>query len=138
MLPLSKNNLEAALLAIPMELERIRAQLEAGLAETHNGLRIQGARYLPVGGRPEAWNAAGRLVGWSVHNPAPYPVIVYLRDGQDTFGDRVVGIIDLDAGETQTVSLGGPGVFFTAGLYLDRQAEGNQPLVGAVYIGVTD
>lgn len=129
----SSENLAAAMVAVPMELERIRAELQAGLAQTHNGRTITGARYLPAGGRERAWGGPGRLVGWSVR-AAGGAVGLTLRDGFHDNAD-VVAVIDVPAGESRTVHLGS-GVSFGEGLKLERTGAGTAE--GAVFIGAVD
>jgi hypothetical protein len=128
----SSENLAAALLAIPMELERVRTSLEAGLAESHAGTRLEGARYLPVD-RKLAWGGKGRLVGWSVRT-VDAPVTVILRNGRDE-GSEPIAVIDLGPDQAQTIWLGPTGVFFGEALYLDRTGG---DLQGAVWIGAVD
>jgi hypothetical protein len=129
----SDEKLQTALLAVPMEMQRIAQELRAGLAEFHNGTRITGARYVPVS-RQLAWGGSGRLVGWSVL-AVDGPVTVQLRDGRDASAD-VVAIIDLVAGESETMALSGGGVAFGEALYLDASGAGR--LVGAVHLGAVD
>jgi hypothetical protein len=62
-------------------------------------------------------------------------VQVFLRDGRDEMGARVLAVIDLDPDQTQTVWLG-TGVSFGDGLYLQRAGGGT--LQGAVWIGAVD
>jgi hypothetical protein len=126
-------NIQAALLAIPMELQRITHELQAGLAEFHNGTRLTAARYVPTT-RALAWGGSGRLVGWSVRATGG-PVTVLLRDGRDSSGD-VLAVIDLVDGEHETVSIGAGGIAFPEALFLDRSGAG--VLDGAVWIGAVD
>lgn len=127
-------NTEAALLAIPMELERIRSELQAGLAESHNGRPIAGARYLPAGGRGKAWGGSGRLVGWSVRAVGG-PVVLVLRDGSQD-GAEALAVLSLADGQAETMWLGSTGVSFGEALVLDRSGAGR--LDGAVWIGAVD
>ena len=134
MFGLSTDNVAAALLAVPMELQRITSELRAGLTEYHNGQRITGDRYIPAGGRAMAWGGAGRLTGWSVQAVGG-PVKVLLRDGRTADGE-VLAVIDLVEEESDTQSLSRGGVAFPEGLYLDRSGAGT--LLGAVWIGAVD
>lgn len=127
-------NRDAALIGIQLELERIRSEVEAGLAQFQGTSRIDGARYLPAGGRELAWAGAARLVGWSVR-AVGNPVVVALRNGRDDQAD-VVAVIDLPAGGTQTVWFGPGGVSCPEGLFIDRSGTGI--LEGAVWIGAVD
>lgn len=130
----SSENLTAALLSIPMELERTRASLEAGLSEFHNGTRLEGARALTAADRKLAWGGKGRLVGWSVR-AVDGPVTVVLRNGRDEGGEPLA-VIDLVDTESDTQWIGPTGVFFGEALYLDRTGAGR--LEGAVWIGAVD
>lgn len=127
-------NVQAALLSLPMELDRIGAKVAAGLGEFHNGQRITAARYVDVGRRLVS-TGSGRLVGWSVRNAhATDTVTVTVRNSRDASGD-VMATFALDAGEDSTVWLGPGGVDFGEALYLE--VDGGQ-LVGAVWLGVVD
>lgn len=118
-------------------LERIAGSVEtalAGLAEFHNAIRLQGARYVAVAGaagRVLASNAPGRLLGWSFHETAGAIATVLLRDSRDP-GGEVVAFLDLPAGGSDTVWLGPAGVSLTEGLYVDVFAGDVQ---GTVYLG---
>ena len=128
-----RENIQAALLALPMELERIRSELQAGLSQFHNGNRVTGARYLPAN-RPLVSGGNGRLVGWSVR-AAGGPVSLTLRDGRDGAGD-VVAVLELAAGEDSTETLPGGGVSF--GEALSAEVTGGGALQGAFYVGAVD
>lgn len=129
----SKENLEAALLAIPLELERIRSELQAGLQETHNARPLEGARYLPAGGRGKAWSGHGRLVGWSVR-AAGGAASVTLRDGDHDNAD-VIAVIDVPAGESRTAWFGPGGIDFGS---LNLQRAGAGTVEGSIFIGAVD
>jgi hypothetical protein len=130
---LGSQNVQAALLAIPMELQRITSELQAGMAEFHNGTRLTAARYVDVG-RRLAWGGAGRLVGWSVRAEGG-AVTLTLRNGRDDSGE-IMAVVQLDAANPATVWLGPGGVAFGEALYLDVTGPGQ--LVGAVWIGAVD
>lgn len=127
--------MQAALLAIPMELARISSELKAGLAEFHNGSRLTAARYIDVNRGPMAWGGTGRLVGWSVRNAGAEAATLTLRNGRDA-SDEALAVVELAAGEAQTVWLGPGGVHFGEALYLEVSAGAE--LVGAVYLGAVD
>lgn len=118
-------------------LEAVNAGLEEmrdGLATFHNGIRLQGARYLPVAGTDGprlASRAAGRLLGWSFRETAGAPATIALRDSQSASGD-VIAFVDLPAGGSQTISLAPVGVSFVYGLFVDVTAGAAQ---GTVYLG---
>lgn len=126
-------NLQAAILALPMELQRITSELRAGLAEFHNGTRITGARYVGVT-RRLAWGGSGRLVGWSVQ-AVDGPVRCVLHDGRDASGD-VLAIVDLVDTESDCQWFGPGGVAFGEALYLDVTGAGT--LTGSVWLGAVD
>ena len=127
------DHLQAAILALPMELQRITSELRAGLAEFHNGTRITGARYIGVN-RRLAWGGTGRLVGWSVQATGG-PVRCLLRDGHDESGD-VLAVIDLVDTESDNQWFGPGGISFGEALYLDVTGAGT--LIGSVWLGAVD
>ena len=129
-----RENVEAALLALPMRLEELHSSLQAGLAQFAGTQRIDAARYLPAGGRALATNGRARLVGWSVRARGG-PVSVVLRDGVDA-GGEVVAVIDVPADQSQTVPLPGAGVACPNGLFIERTGAGT--LEGAVWLGAVD
>lgn len=133
---IGRENVQAALLAIPMELARITNELQAGLQEFHNGNRITGARYVPLT-RGNLLNAGpGRLVGWSLRLEGAGPMTVYLRDGRDPSAEAVAVVelgVDLDRG---TAWMGPGGVSFGEALWLDAQGVGE--VEGAVWLGAVD
>lgn len=133
-------NVQAALLALPMELDRIAGQMASGLSEFHNGNRVTAARYADVT-RRQVSNGRGRLVGWSMRNShATDPLTVTIRDSRDAAGD-VMATFTLAAGAGSTHQLGVAGVSFGEGLFLDvtgPAAAVAGSLVGAVWLGVVD
>jgi hypothetical protein len=129
---LNRENDQAAWIGIEMQLERIHAELQAGLAQFQGTGRIDGARYLPAG-RPEAWNGRARLVGWSVRAEAG-AVSVTLRNG-DEHGD-VVAVIELPTAGADTAWFGPSGIACPDGLYI--QTSGAGVLAGGVFIGAVD
>lgn len=130
-------NVQAALLSLPMELDRIAGKLSAGLAEFHAGNRLTAARYVDVSRRLVS-TGSGRLVGWSLRNThAADPLVVTVRNSRDASGD-VVATLGLSAGQSSTVWLGPGGVDFGEALFLDVTGAGALSLVGAVWLGVVD
>jgi hypothetical protein len=124
-------NVQAALLALPMELQRIGAELSTGLAEFHNGQRVDAARYVDVRRAPLLWGDRCRLVGWSLRPAGVEPASVTLRNGRDDSAE-VVAVIEL--GDTaQTAWLGG-GIAVGEALWADVDGT----VEGAVYLGVVD
>lgn len=127
----------AAIAAIPLELERVRAELTTGLAEFHNGAQLRAARPVQVGATGStalAWVGAGRLVGWSIRATGG-AVTVVLRDARDASGD-ILAAIELAAGAAETVWLGPGGVSFAEAVYV--QTAGAGIIQGAVYLGAVD
>jgi hypothetical protein len=130
-------NVQAALLSLPMELERMGAKMSAGLAEFHNGSRLTAARYVDVSRRLVS-TGSGRLVGWSVRNAHASAVLtVNVRNSRDASGD-VVATLSLLAGEDSTVWLGPGGVDFGEALFLDVTGDGAGSLLGSVWLGAVD
>ncbi len=130
-------NVQAAILALPMELERIGARMTAGLAEFHNGQRLTAARYVDVGRRLVS-TGSGRLVGWSMRNAhATDSLTVTVRNSRDASGD-VVATLGLGGGQGSTVWLGPGGVDFGEALFLDVTGAGAGSLTGSVWLGAVD
>jgi hypothetical protein len=116
------------------EGSRVRAVLEAGLAQTANANRLRGARPLQVR-NGLLWGGPGRLAGWSVWANGG-PVRLILHDGRDTGGD-VLAVVDLIDQENDTTNLVAPaGVSFGEALY--AEIIGTGALIGAVYTGAHD
>lgn len=129
-------NIQAALLSLPMELQRLTTELKAGLQETHAGQRIDAARYVDVGRAPLLWGDRCRLVGWSLREAGDLPdspASITLRNGRDDTAE-VVAVIDLAAGGHETRWLGPGGVAVTEALW--ATVEGT--VEGTVYLGVVD
>jgi hypothetical protein len=113
--------------------EKIRATIAAGLTETTNAVRLQGARVVQL--RPGATVAhagRGRLVGWSVRSDAGGTLT--LHDGRSTDAD-VLAVIQLAAGGAHTVWFGPGGISITEAVYLSAPAVVTS---GALYIGAVD
>lgn len=124
-------NVQAALLAIPMELAKIGDELQTGLQETHGGQRIDAARFVDVGRAPLLWGDRCRLVGWSLR-PGAAPASVTLRNGRDDSAE-IVACIDL-ADVAVTVGLPGAGVAVGEALWATVDGD----VTGVVYLGVVD
>lgn len=131
-----QDELVNTLASIPLELERARAEISAGLAEFHNGNRVSGARYVPVGagGRTLVCAGPGRLVGWSVRAVGG-PVSLTLRDSRDDAGD-VLAVLELVAGASSSKWFGPAGISFGEGLRVTVSGAGS--LEGAVWLGAVD
>jgi hypothetical protein len=117
------------------ELAKWTAGLQSGLQQFINGNRLTAHRPVPAGGRRLAWASQGRLVGWSVRATGG-AVLVLLRDGREDGQGDVLAVLDLADGQTETVSLGVPGVAFGEALYLERTGAGQ--LTGSLYLGAVD
>lgn len=130
----TEDRITAAAADITQAVQEAREAVDVGLAQFHNAVRLQGARYVGVGasaGRFMAWGAPGRLVGWSLR-AVGVPTTLVVRDSRTAGIGEIVAEIVLAADTTQTIWLGS-GVSFTDGLYLDVVAG---VIEGAVYIGV--
>lgn len=117
---------------IALEGDRTREAFAAGLAETKEGLRVTGARYVPI--RPKVTSAAGRLVGWSLYSATDAAVITF-HDGQ-TVDDDVIAVVTIAPGGSATVPLPGAGVSFVHGLFAEIDSAG--AVTGAVWLGAVD
>ncbi len=118
-----------------LQEERVRSQIAAGLVETRNALRLQGARSEPLNGSRLLWGGSGRLVGWSLRATGG-AVAVTLHDGRpETLGD-VLAVIDLAAGQSATVGLPGSGVSVTEAC--SAVVTGAGTVSGAVFLGAKD
>lgn len=128
----------AALTAIPMELDRLRAVMADGLGASTNGRPLSGARYQPLT-RSLLWSGSGRLQGWSMLNLTASSVTVVLHDGHDASGDAVAVIV-VPANTSVNHWWGHPGVDFVESLYLELVGTPvgtvlSTVLSGSVYLG---
>lgn len=130
-----RENVEAAILSLPMELERIRSELQAGLQSTVNGLKLEGHRSVdPARGLLVA--GSGRLTGWSLAATGG-AVVVTIRDARSGDGtDNILAEIRLGAGTAETQPFPLPGVGFVEGLHLTKTGPG--VLSGSVWTGAAD
>lgn len=119
---------------VVQEAEKTRLTLESGFRSSLRGTRLTGALPRRIDSAPVAYVAAGRLVGWSLYASGG-PVRLLLHDGHDTTGD-VIAVVDLVAGENETVWLGPGGVSFVEALYVEQIGTGT-PL-GSLWIGAVD
>jgi len=132
----------AAIEAIPLELERVSAELREGLGQFQGTTRLQAARVVPVGaagGRDLAAAGEGRLLGWSLRATDGH-VTVALRDSRGPFGD-LIGYVDLPATATvpatDTRWFGPGGVSFTEGVFAEIVTTAGT-CQGVVYLGAVD
>jgi len=137
------DKIAAALASIPAELtlglDRIKDELRVGLTEFHNGMALQGARYVTVGaggGRSLASAGAGRLVGWSVR-AITGAVTVTLSDSRDGTGE-IFATIEIAAGASDTRWFGPGGISFGDGLYVLVSTTTGGVIQGAVWLGAVD
>jgi hypothetical protein len=125
--------------AVSLEGERTRIAMAAGLAETRNGLRVDGAAYrsIPAAGGL-VYNGTRRLVGWSARETGgTNPVNVDLYDGRSP-GDfsTLVATFHLAAGDSKTTTIMPAGVSFGEGLY--AVVSGGGTLSATAWIGAVD
>lgn len=134
-----EDKIAAAIAAIPLELERVRDELTEGLQQFHNGVPLQGARYVPVGatGRTMAWGGSGRLVGWSLRATGG-PVTVVIRDARNLDSGDPFAYIELTDASSSNLWFGPGGISFVEGLYVQQVAPGAGVVQGAVYLGAVD
>lgn len=120
-----------------LEVQKHTAQVAAGLTQFNNGVRLTGARPLPVNTHGRLWGGSGRLVGWSVYAKGG-PVEVLVRDSRvGGAGDPLSGFNLVD-GEESAIWLGPGGVSFGEGIFLDLQAGALTALRGSLWIGAVD
>lgn len=135
----TKDNWQAAMLAVPMELAKISTDMQRGLAEFANGQRIDAARSVGVA-RRLAWGGSGRLVGWSLLNTGAGAVRLTFHDGRGPDGD-LLGVVVLAAGQAVTTATPGSGLHFGEALWLQVTLSGgavDADLIGAVWLGAVD
>lgn len=133
----------AAIEAIPLELERVAAELREGLGAFQGTTRLQGARVVPVGaggGRNLAAAGEGRLLGWSLRATGGH-VTVALRDARSETGD-LIAFVDLPATAevpaTDTVWFGPGGLSYTEGIFAEVLPVEGATAQGVVYLGAVD
>ncbi len=116
-----------------LQEERTRAQIAAGLIETRNALRLQGARSESLDRSRQVSGGNARLVGWSLR-AAGGAATVTLHDGRvESLGDVLASVGLAADGASSTEWLGG-GVSITEGCY--AVVTGN--VSGAIYLGGQD
>lgn len=132
----SKENVTAAVLAVPMELAKISTDLQRGLAEFSNGVRVTAGRAVPITRRLIS-NGSGRLTGWSLLNDGAGTVRVTFHDGRGPEGD-LLAVVVLAAGEDVTAATPSPGLHYGEALWAEVTAPEADDLVGAVWLGAVD
>ena len=126
------------------EIEYVKwlAQMQTDLAQSHNGVLLQGARPAPLGGvdagtgTVRLTGSAGRLVGWSVRETGGVNgAVIRLHDSRDTSG-TVIAVISVNAGQAQTIWLDA-GVSFVDALAAELVTGANlsTAIEGSVYLG---
>lgn len=131
------DDIAVALAAIPLELERVRAELTAGLLLTKDAVTLQGAeaRALVDGGGNgrRVATTSGRLVGFNLHETSGTTrAEVRLLDGED---GEALALISLEPGESARDWYGPGGVSFIYGLYAQIVTGA---IEGIAYIGAVD
>jgi len=133
-----EEKLLANLAAVPLELERSRSAMLAGLADSHNAVRAAGAaaRYVPItdgaGNGVRASTSAGRLLGYAVRETSgSAAALIRLHDGPDTGGDVIMSI-SLAAGESARDWFGPGGIGVSYGLAVEVVAGA---VIGTAFIG---
>jgi hypothetical protein len=127
------------------EIEAVRwlEQMRADVAETVGGVMLRAARPVPLTVLPSRVSTSpGRLVGWSLRIPVfgTNPAVVKLHDGADAGGD-LVAVINLPAASSDTKLLGGGGVSFSNGLFVELVTSGGTletAVEGVIYLGAAD
>lgn len=115
-----------------LQADELRATIAAGLAETNNALRLQGARNRPIYPNSVAWAGSGRLVGWSLAGGASGGTVT-VYDSRDTFGE-VLAVVQLDANKTSNHGLPGGGVSITEACFVAVTGT----VTGSLYLGAVD
>jgi len=114
--------------------ELVRDEIRAGLSQTRNALRVQGASARPVYPNSLVHGGPSRLVGWSLRETsgsAPATVTVY--DSRDASGD-VLATVTVAAGATSNHGLPVSGV--SAGEAVFVAVTG--AVLGSLYLGAVD
>ena len=132
MFGISQENLAAALAAIPMQLEKLYAEHQAGLQQFHNAMRVNGARPLEAS-RTLLSSGAERVVGWSVRAVGG-PATLNIRSGVDAVNGEIIAVVDLADGESTTQWIGPTGISCPAGVFLEKTGT----LAGSVWLGAVD
>lgn len=120
-----------------LEVEKHTAQVAAGLTQFNNGVRLTGARPLPVNSHGRLWGGSGRLVGWSVYAKGG-PVEVLVRDSRVGGAGDPLGGFNLVDGGSSSSWMGPGGVSFGEGIFLDVQSGALTALRGTLWIGAVD
>lgn len=116
--------------------ETVRSEIQAGLAQTRNGLTVRAAALRPVYPNTVTNAGTGRLIGWSLRETSgTNPVVVTLYDSRDNSGD-VVAQVSLAAGAVSNHGLPGAGVSFGEALFAEVTGAGT--VRGPVYLGAVD
>lgn len=115
------------------QAELSRAELQAGLTETRDALRITGARNRPIYANTVAWAGSGRLVGWSIEAGAG-GCTVRVHDGRSADAE-LLAAVQVDAGKTVNGALPGAGVSFGEACFV---AVVGTLAGGTIYLGVRD
>jgi hypothetical protein len=118
------------------------SQMRADVAETVGGVMLRAARPVPLTVLPSRVSTSpGRLVGWSLRIPVfgTNPAVLKLHDASDAGGD-LVAVINLPAASSDTKLLGGGGVSFSNGLYVELVTGGSleTAVEGCIYLGAAD
>ena len=126
-----------ALVAIPLELERIRTELMAGLQLSRGAVPLQGAEARQLtdsaGNGVRVSTSAGRLVGFSLRETTTTdPALVRLLDGPD---GEPLALIRLAPGESVRDWYGPTGVSFIYGLFTQVVSGAVE---GVAYLGAVD
>jgi hypothetical protein len=112
--------------------DRIRDEIRAGLEQTNNALRLQGARNRPIYPNTVAWAGSGRLVGWSIAGGASGGTVT-VYDSRDTSGE-VLAVVAVGADETHNHGLPGGGVSVTEACFVAVTGS----VTGSLYLGAKD
>lgn len=126
----AEKHIEHLVAALALEGDKLRSEWQAGMTQFANGLKVAGARPLPIQ-RNLGWGGPGRLVGWSVKATGG-PVTLLMRDSHAAADGDIIAVIDLVDTENETIWLGESGVSFGEALYLERTGAGT--LIGSVWI----
>jgi hypothetical protein len=114
--------------------ELVRDEIRAGLSQTRNALRVQGATARPIYPNTVAHAGPARLVGWSFRETtgsAPATVTVY--DSRDASGD-VLATVNVAAGASSNHGVPVSGV--SAGEAVFVAVTG--AVLGSIYLGAVD
>jgi hypothetical protein len=115
--------------AVTESSERVRAQIEAGFAQSENGVRLQGALARTIYPNTLAWGGQGRLLGWSARAGGA-DAVVTLHDGRSAEAEPLA-VVTVPANTTSNVTLPAGGASITEAVFASVTAG---TITGTLYL----